>query len=160
MHSGYFDNPEVKKKFGEELARYSPAGVHVDFQILQRLPVSGTIISETSQEHRYGKGAGRSGTFYIVRLDPDYRIHFRNLMKELRLQGDQPYGGLCSIVGGIQGVRPIEDYHQLQPGGIRSCEGHFREELVETTSSAKDNLAIVIYKGRIMSGEDVRVYLA
>ena len=88
MHSGYFDNPEVKKKFGEELARYSPAGVHVDFQILQRLPVSGTIISETSQEHRYGKGAGRSGTFYIVRLDPDYRIHFRNLMKELRLQGD------------------------------------------------------------------------
>ena len=50
-------------------------------------------------------------------------------LEELRLQGGQLHRGLRSIAGGIQGISPIEDYHQLQPGGIRSCEGHFSEEL-------------------------------
>ena len=33
--------------------------------------------------------------------------------KELRLQGDQLHRGLCTVAGGIQGISPIEDYHQL-----------------------------------------------
>ena len=48
--------------------------------------------------------------------------------EDLRLQGDQPHRGLCSTVGGIQKISPIEDYHQV--GGIKSRDGHFREELV------------------------------
>ena len=80
--------------------------------------------------------------------------------EELRLQGDQPYRGLCYVARGIQGINPREDDHQLKPTGIRSGKGHFREELVESTSSTKDNLVAMVYKGRIMAGEDVRVYLA
>ena len=49
--------------------------------------------------------------------------------EELMLQGDKPHRGLHSVVGGIQGISPTEDYHQLQPGGIWSRNGHFYEEL-------------------------------
>ena len=49
--------------------------------------------------------------------------------EELRLQGDHPHRGLHSVVGGIQGISPTEDYDQLKPGGIQSCNGYFCKEL-------------------------------
>ena len=62
--------------------------------------------------------------------------------EELRLQGDQHHRGLRSTTG-----------------GIRSHEGHIREELVESMSSAEDSHVAMVYRGGIMAREDVRVYL-
>ena len=56
--------------------------------------------------------------------------------EEVRLQEDQPHRGLHLVAGGIQGISLTIDYHQLQPGGIRSRERHFCKELEESVSSA------------------------